>query len=260
MKPSMLATYDPGKWIANDRNRGSAAQWLFRHRPSFVENFFDADHVLADHHLRHAPGPFREPESRSVATVPATPTTRVSPCRLRAVERINPILSRSSAVRAPACRARFTSSHVNSPTACVTSRSPRSLSGASSQAGTRTIAGWPGRSTALAMIVAAASAAAARSASTVTASAIPREKLRPRHPLVAMPRTGSAEFTASSATSQQTKDDPAAPPFRPQTSRLRLSAAQCLRRRSHKREKVSPPQPSRPESLRPPLRPRPPWA
>ena len=41
------------------------------------------------------------------------------------------------------------------------------------------------------MIVAAASAAAAPSASTVTASAIPREKLRPRHPLVATPRTGS---------------------------------------------------------------------
>jgi len=48
----------------------------------------------------------------------------------------------------------------------------------------------PGGRTALAMIVAAASATAARSASTVTASAIPREKLRPRQPLVAIPRTG----------------------------------------------------------------------
>ena len=42
--------------------------------------------------------------------------------------------------------------------------------------------GWPGRSTALAIIVAAASALAAVAASTVTASAMPSEKLRPRQP------------------------------------------------------------------------------
>ena len=41
---------------------------------------------------------------------------------------------------------------------------------------------------ALAMTVAAASAWAAVSAKTVTASAMPSEKLRPRQPLVATPR------------------------------------------------------------------------
>ena len=66
------------------------------------------------------------------------------------------------------------------------------------------MAGCPGRSTALAMIVAAASAAAARSASTVTASAIPREKLRPRHPLVAIPRTGSAGMHSSRSQQRRT--------------------------------------------------------
>ena len=81
--------------------------------------------------------------------------------------------------------------------ACVTSRSPRSLSGARLRAGTRTILGCPGKSTALAMMVAAASAIAARSARTVTASAMPSEKLRPRQPLVAMPRTGCAESSVA---------------------------------------------------------------
>ena len=47
-------------------------------------------------------------------------------------------------------------------------------------------------STALATIVAAASARAALVASTVTLSAMPSEKLRPRQPEVAMPRTGDA--------------------------------------------------------------------
>ena len=41
------------------------------------------------------------------------------------------------------------------------------------------------------MSVAAASATAAEEASTVTASAMPSEKLRPRQPEVATPRTGS---------------------------------------------------------------------
>ena len=84
-----------------------------------------------------------------------------------------------------------------SPTSCVTRRSPRSLSGARLRAGTRTMSGCPGRSTALAMMVAAASAIAARSASTVTASAMPSEKLRPRQPLVAIPRTGCAESSVA---------------------------------------------------------------
>ena len=53
--------------------------------------------------------------------------------------------------------------------------------------------GWrdgPAGRRALAITVAAASACAAVAASTVTASAMPSEKLRPRQPLVAMPRTG----------------------------------------------------------------------
>ncbi|HSP24611.1 MAG TPA: hypothetical protein VLQ65_05510, partial [Saliniramus sp.] len=41
----------------------------------------------------------------------------------------------------------------------------------------------------MAIIVAATSACAAPLAKTVTLSAIPSEKLRPRQPLVAMPRT-----------------------------------------------------------------------
>src|SRR5688572_15453452 len=73
----------------------------------------------------------------------------------------------------------------------VTSSDSRSLSGCNSLAGTRRIAGCPGRSTALAIMVAAASAVGTSSAKTVTASEIPSEKLRPWRPLVAMPRIGS---------------------------------------------------------------------
>ncbi len=51
-------------------------------------------------------------------------------------------------------------------------------------------------STALATIVAAASARDAVAARTVTLSAMPSEKLRPRQPDVAMPRTGDAASTA----------------------------------------------------------------
>ena len=84
---------------------------------------------------------------------------------------------------------------VNSPTACVTNRSPRSLSGASSRAGTRTIRGCPGKIYSIGDDGGGGvGGCGARSASTVTASAMPREKLRPRQPLVAMPRTGCAEF------------------------------------------------------------------
>ena len=73
------------------------------------------------------------------------------------------------------------------PQPMVTSRSPRSLSGERLFAGARRTDGWPGRSTALAMSVAAASAAAAEQARTVTLSAMPREWLRPWRPEVAMP-------------------------------------------------------------------------
>ena len=45
------------------------------------------------------------------------------------------------------------------------------------------------------MTVAAASAWVAVAASTVTASAMPSEWLRPRQPLVATPRTGSLAWT-----------------------------------------------------------------
>ena len=63
------------------------------------------------------------------------------------------------------------------------------------------MAGWSA-STALAMMVAAASASAARPASTVTASAIPREKLRPDQPEVAMPPTPSAGPSRASASAR----------------------------------------------------------
>ena len=46
--------------------------------------------------------------------------------------------------------------------------------------------------TSLAISVAATSAEAASAASTVTESAMPKDRLRPRQPLVAMPRTGIA--------------------------------------------------------------------
>ncbi len=48
-------------------------------------------------------------------------------------------------------------------------------------------------------MVAAASAIAALSASTVTLSAMPSEKLRPRQPEVAMPRTGDEAVDAEAA-------------------------------------------------------------
>jgi hypothetical protein len=63
--------------------------------------------------------------------------------------------------------------------------------------------GWA-RSTAFATIVAAASAIAAVRATTVTASAIPSEKLRPRQPEVAIPRTGSVEATVTRSTPPET--------------------------------------------------------
>ena len=57
--------------------------------------------------------------------------------------------------------------------------------------------GWPGRSTALPISVAAASAIAAEDARTVTASATPSEKLRPRQPDVATPRARSRARTVA---------------------------------------------------------------
>ncbi len=70
---------------------------------------------------------------------------------------------RPRAVRAraasPAASASSISQPASSPTWRVTRRGPRSLSGCSSFAGRRIMAGCPGRSTALAMMVAAASAA-----------------------------------------------------------------------------------------------------
>ena len=102
-------------------------------------------------------------------------------------------LTSLSAKATPASSAAAISFGARWPTPRVTGLSPKSLSGWMSRAGTRVTAGWPGRSTALAMTVAAASATLACPASTVTASAMPREKDRPRHPLVAMPRTGSSE-------------------------------------------------------------------
>ena len=59
---------------------------------------------------------------------------------------------------------------------------------------------------------------------------------------------------------EQRTDDPAAQPSRRQISRPRSNATQCLHRHSRKREKVRPPQSSRPESLPRPLRPLPPLA
>ena len=62
-------------------------------------------------------------------------------------------------------------------------------------AGRRTMPG-ESTSTALATIVAAASAADALVARIVTLSAMPSEKLRPRQPEVATPRTGERASTA----------------------------------------------------------------
>ena len=92
---------------------------------------------------------------------------------------IKPAASSFRALAAPASSAASISPRDKAPTSRVTGRVPRSLSGCKSQAGRRMIAGCPGRSTALAMTVAAASASDAVRASTVTASAMPSEKLRP---------------------------------------------------------------------------------
>ena len=110
---------------------------------------------------------------------------------------MSPFNTRVSAAALPASNAVVTSQAESFPTPCVTRSSPRSLSGAKSQARTRTTLGCPGKSTALAMTVAAASAKAAWSARTVTASAMPSEKLRPCQPLVAMPLTCWRESSAA---------------------------------------------------------------
>ncbi len=62
-------------------------------------------------------------------------------------------------------------------------------------AGARSMAGWPGRSTAFASSVAAASASAALAARTVTESAIPSDRLRPERPEVAIPPIPSPAFS-----------------------------------------------------------------
>jgi hypothetical protein len=90
---------------------------------------------------------------------------------------------------APVSSALFTCDGASGGTSTVTRVSPRSLSSLHSLAGRRWMAS-SSKSTALAITVAAASACAAVAASTVTLSAMPSEKLRPRQPLVATPRTG----------------------------------------------------------------------
>ena len=77
------------------------------------------------------------------------------------------------------------------PDADVTSRSPRSLCGSRSRAGARSIAGWPADRRRWRSASPRRRRAAAEEASTVTASAMPSEKLRPRQPEVATPRTRS---------------------------------------------------------------------
>ena len=126
------------------------------------------------------------------ARSPFVATTTISPCSRKAAPSINPAARSFRAQAAPAPSASSISPSDNSPTSRVTRRAPRSLSGCRSQAGRRTMAGCPGKSTALAMMVAAASACDAVRASTVTASAMPSEKLRPWRPLVATPRAGSS--------------------------------------------------------------------
>ena len=84
---------------------------------------------------------------------------RISPHSRNAAPSISPRRKQLRArVAAPASSASAISCLDNSPTSRVTRRAPRSLSGCSSFAGQRMMAGCPGRSTALAMMVAAASA------------------------------------------------------------------------------------------------------
>jgi len=140
-------------------------------------------------------GSSRGPLRCNLGLVPA-PTTAAWPRNTKHRPKKESSAAASFSARArPAASAASISVAVSAPTSHVTSRDPRSLSGSMSHAGTRATAGWCGRSTALATIVAAASAAAASDASTVTASAMPKEKLRPPLPLharpeVARPRTG----------------------------------------------------------------------
>src|SRR6202040_472959 len=82
------------------------------------------------------------------------PTMLVSPRKCSAAARISPLAIRKRARASPAWSAVAISTSEISPTPWVTSRSPRSLSGARLRAGARTILGCPGKSTALAMIVA----------------------------------------------------------------------------------------------------------
>ena len=125
--------------------------------------------------------------SRFPLSTGATPPHILSPaqrCVFRhaiAMPRFRSILARAARVPCPPLPPALPRSHMRDkpPTSRVTRRAPRSLSGCRSCAAQRRTAGCPGRSTALAMMVAAASACAAVRASTVTASAMPTRKTAP---------------------------------------------------------------------------------
>ena len=128
----------------------------------------------------------RSPVGRAFA-----PQASARPCRQSSAATMRPAAISRAAARRPLASACATSASGSGGTAQVTRRSPRSLSSRTALAGRRTMRG-SSTSTALATTVAAASAREALVASTVTASAMPSEKLRPRQPEVAMPRTGDA--------------------------------------------------------------------
>ena len=208
--------------------------------------------------MNRAPLTYRERAASDLTVLHAPIHYAFLPEDCRAAARISPDPQkrfRKSDVRLRAHRESLPVS--SSPTACVTNRSPKSLSGARSQAGTRPTLGCPGRSTALAITVAAASAIAAVSASTVTASAMPSEKLRPRQPLVAIPRIGSPD---SIVVVPNREADPDAPPSPRQISRRARGATRYRRRHSRKPAKVSRPRSSPREFPLPPHPPPPPWA
>src|SRR5690606_8413351 len=175
-----------GTGILDRRNGGGAAR-----RRALLAAHLGPD-LLHDCHELSDPGPRHATPPWLTAREPARPTLRPCPSRTRKAARISPRARSDSALTAPRSRAVATSSGRSGPTPTVTKRSPRSLSGASSRAGRRSIWRAPGRSTALATMVAAASASAAVAARIVTASAMPSEWLRPRQPLVAMPPMRSA--------------------------------------------------------------------
>src|SRR6185437_2973289 len=194
----------PAERILNDDERCPPANRLGKPGPRIVIRIVNVCQEAADAEHELLPGCLKKDATAGLASVGAT--ISIWSCRKSTAECMSPNPRQCSASCLPASSAEPTNPAASCGTSTVTRRSPKSVLGSKSIARARRI---PEESTftALAISVAAASAAAPFCASTVTLSAIPRLKLRPRQPLVAMPRIGD-EASNSIVPSSSTCGDP----------------------------------------------------